>query len=124
MLRRLFSILLLVTFSALGSGWLSHVHAQTHAMEDAAAARSHVAHAGHHHHHHEPTRDQKRDRTPSHDETNCDLHAMLRAPVASLTTAPVLVLAGGIVGRMSLGSESLVAQRTQAWIDCRGPPSF
>jgi hypothetical protein len=124
-LRRLPSILLLIAFSVLGSGWLSHVHAQTHAMEDAAAAHSHAGHAGYHHHH-EPSSDDRPspDERPTHDETNCDLHAMLRAPVASLNATPALVVAGEITGRVSLGAESLVAQRTLARIACRGPPSF
>lgn len=121
MLRRIPAILLLIAFSALGSGWLSHVHAQTHAMEDASATHAHLAHAGHHkHHHHEPAQDPR----PSHDETNCDLHAMLRAPVASLNATPVLILTGGIVEWLSPAAESLVTQRTLARIDCRGPPSF
>src|SRR4029453_15083060 len=81
LVRRTGAILLLFAFLGLGSGALSWLHNLAHEQEDTVAAADLPAGSG----------------QPSplpHDETNCNLHAMLRAPIASTGCVPLLVLIG------------------------------
>jgi len=60
---------------------------------------------------------------PNHDESNCDFHAMLRAPMTADAWAPLLVLAGVFVAFLTLLSEPLAGQGARVRLDCRGPPA-
>lgn len=100
-------ILLLITFGATGSGALARLHDLAHARQD--------HHHGHSHDHDAPAQ-------PAHDETNCDLHAMLRAPVMAGTTVPLLMLLGLFAAFLTQLAPRLHSQRVPTRIDCRGPP--
>jgi hypothetical protein len=110
--RCLAGILLLLTFASTGSGALARLHDLAHARQD---------HHGHGHddgdHEHVPAPAQ-----PVHDETNCELHAMLRAPLMAGTTVPVLILLGLFAAFLTQLAPRLHSQRVPARIDCRGPP--
>lgn len=149
--RRTAAILLCLFFAALGSGALEALHNLEHAREDAriaaAAARKrrtavdhhHEAHAhqdahgraahhdhfGHHPHHapseHLPSEEPP---TPIHDETNCELHALLNLPLLPPALVVVLILLGLLVAFLTLLPHALVSGRVPMRIDCRGPPAF
>jgi hypothetical protein len=97
-------ILLLITFGATGSGALARLHDFAHSHQD--------HHQGHSHGHD----------APAHDETNCDLHAMLRAPVMAGTTVPLLILLGLFAAFLTQLAPRLDGQRVPTRLDCRGPP--
>jgi hypothetical protein len=102
-------ILLLITFGASGSGALARLHDLAHAHQD--------HHQGHSHgEEHAPAQ-------PVHDETNCDLHAMLRAPVMAGTMVPLLILLGLFAAFLRQLAPRLDSQRVPTRIDCRGPPA-
>lgn len=105
--RRCLAILVLAAFCLLGSGALGWVHDLAHAHEDAALAGDQPG---------EPAA------PPHHDQTNCVLHALLRAPIAAAAAVPLLVLAGIFVAFLSLVSPQPAARRLPVRIDCRGPP--
>lgn len=109
-MRRVASILLLLCFAALGTGALEWLHNQEHEREDAiqlAAARA----AG--------LPDLPK---PTHDDSNCAVHAQLHLLVMAAGWVPVLVSLGVLVAFLSLLDAPLVSQRTPLRIACRGPP--
>ena len=108
-MRRISAILLVVAFIGIGSGALSWVHELAHAAEDSRMAAALPTDAG------------DRGKVP-HSENNCNLHAILRAPLASTHWVPLLVLIGLFVAFVSQLSPSLVSHRLLDRIDCRGPP--
>ena len=108
-------ILALLAVLALGSGAFAHLHRQQHEAEDARPHR----HDDHHHHHH----DGDDETPPAHDETNCHLHAMLRAPLMSGAWTPVLVGLGVFVAFLSMLPRGIEGRLALARIDCRGPPA-
>lgn len=106
-MRYFAGILLLLTFASTGSGALARLHDLAHAQQD--------------HQHHGHSHDEQAP-APAHDETNCELHAMLRAPLVSGTAVPVLILLGLFAAFLTLLAPRLHSQRVPARIDCRGPP--
>jgi hypothetical protein len=125
-LHRLAPILLAISFTLLGSGTLEHVHNLDHAARDAAAANEgpegpgHACDAAHGHAHdadgnHHPG-------VPGHDESNCDIHAQLQAPLLAARWVPLLVCLGLFVAFLTLLSPRLTPQRVPLRTDCRGPP--
>ncbi len=110
LVRRLPSLILLPVFLALGSGAVAYLHERAHQAEDAAQAQANKD-AG--------LPDQE---PPHHDESNCDFHAQLHIPLASVAWVPLLILLGLFVAFLTLISHPLVAKRLPARIDCRGPP--
>jgi hypothetical protein len=101
-LRRLSAIVLIGLFLALGSGGVEYLHNLDHAHEDA------------------------RSRTPhqQHDESNCVLHAQLRAPLLSAAWVPLLVCLGLFVAFLTLLVEQPVIHRPLNRLACRGPPAL
>ena len=109
MLRHFQSILLLVSFLALGTGGLGRLHQHAHELQDLARAEAHHSH--------------ERDSTPvHHDESNCDWHVLLRAPLASLGWVPLLISLGLLVAFLTQLRTVLLPQGAQRRVDCRGPP--
>lgn len=104
-MRHIAGILLLIAFGATGTGALARLHDLAHAHQD--------LHHGHSHGEHD---------APAHDETNCDLHAMLRAPVMAGTTVPILIGLGLFIAFLTQLASAPHAQRVPVRIDCRGPP--
>jgi hypothetical protein len=113
--RRVFPLLLVACFLGLGSGLLRFAHENHHAHEDAladAAAQCVPAdHGGDDHQH--PRR---------HDESTCDLHALLNAPLTVAPVVTLLVHLGLFVAFLTLLTTPLARLRLPARIDCRGPP--
>lgn len=104
-LHRLFSILLLLGFLALGTGLLENLHLQTH-LQDHAATKLTPEDPGHS----DPI------------ESNCQLCLQLHLPTLSTAWVPLLVCLGLIVAFLTLLAPRLTPQRIAAHIDCRGPP--
>ena len=109
-MRRIGAIVLALCFVALGTGALRFAHDKAHAYADARAARSGSG--------------SDSDPLPHHDETNCDLHALLNAPLMPAGAVPLLVLLGLFVAFLTLLAPQPVSVRVARRIDCRGPPSF
>ena len=104
---------MIICFLALGTGAARYAHALEHARQDAAAADAHEAGEDHHH---SPT-------TPRHDETTCEFHARLSAPMISGGMIALLVCMGVFVAFVSLISQPLQSQRLVVPFDSRGPPA-
>jgi len=104
--QRLARIILVVAFAAMGSGSLQRLHALAHEWEDAAIAGTH--------HDEGPL--------PTHDESNCLMHAMLAAPIISAGWVPLLVLIGVFVAFLTQLPTRVISQLAPVRIDCRGPP--
>jgi hypothetical protein len=105
--RRFASILLLASFLVLGSGLLERVHNLVHEHQD-AAVHSHEGSAP------APT---------SHDETDCFLHSLLRAPVMSAGWVPLLVCLGLFVAFLTQLADWPTLPKLLSRLDCRGPPA-
>ena len=80
-MRRLTSILLLITVLGLGTGGLAYVHDLQHAAEDAREDRDAGAAGLPVEHHH-------------HDESNCHVHAQLHLPLIAAGWATMVVSLG------------------------------
>jgi hypothetical protein len=116
--RRPASIVLLLIFTAIGSGALAYLHQAAHALADQLAREHAAPHAGCRHHHHEED-----DPAPAHhDESNCPLHAMLRAPLFHGASAPLPALTGTFVERADLPAAAARALGVVLHVTCRGPP--
>ena len=108
------ALLASLCFLGLGSGVLRFAHDAEHARADArvaAAARAAglpVDPAGRH----------------THDESNCDVHALLNAPLVAPQAVPLLVQFGLFVAFLTLLSTPVERLRLPARIHCRGPPAF
>jgi hypothetical protein len=105
--RRFTSIFLLGSFLFLGSGLLERVHNLVHEHQDAAAAH----------------RQHGSETPPPHDETDCFLHGLLRAPVMSVGWVPVLVFLGLFVAFVSELADRPTLAKLPSRLDCRGPPA-
>jgi hypothetical protein len=114
-LKRLASIVLLICFAGLGSGWFRHAHDVAHAAADAAAFQARAGHGN--------SSAPAPSDAPRHDESNCSLHALLNAPLLHAAVLPLLVLAGLFVAFLSLLAPPPVSRRHIDRLDCRGPPS-
>ena len=112
-MRRLGAVVLAVCFLGLGSGALRFVHDAEHAREDARVAADAreaglpVDPAGPRH----------------HDESNCDLHALLSAALAVTHVVPLLVQLGLFVAFLTLLAARVDGLRLVQRIHCRGPPA-
>ena len=104
-MRHFAPILLLIAFAAMGSGALARLHEMAHAASDC---------------HHDASHDEQT--PPAHDETTCELHAMLRAPLTASTPLVAVILLGLFAAFLTLLAPKLNAQRVPVRIDCRGPP--
>ena len=104
-MRRLASIFLLASVALLGSGAMGFLHDLSHAIQDRQAA---AAHPG--------------DPAPVHNEANCLVHAILRAPGLAAGAVPLLVYFGLLVAFLTLLAPRPVSVRVPLRIDCRGPP--
>ena len=99
-MRRVAASLLLITFLAMGTGLLAHLHELDHQRQDAHQAPQ-----------------------PAHDESNCLIHALLHVPMLATPTLALLVCLGLFVAFLTLLDTPLVSQRDISRIDCRGPPA-
>src|SRR5215210_6031086 len=104
-----------MSFTLLGSGALEHVHNRDHAARDAAGVTH--AHPGQHAGRPDPAP------ASGHDESNCDVHAQLKAPLLAGGWVPVLVCLGLFLAFLTLLSPRLTPQRVPLRTDCRGPPA-
>ena len=114
-MKRLASIVLVVCFAGLGSGWFRHAHDAAHATADAAAFNTGPRHGA-------SAPSPAPADVPRHDESNCSLHALLNAPLVHAAAVPLLVLAGVFVAFLSLLAPPPVSRRHFDRLDCRGPP--
>lgn len=115
MTRRVAPILMIVVLAALGSGALQALHEHAHVLTDASAPGHDHDHEGDTHHDHPAP--------PHHDETNCELHALLRAPILSAGPVAVLICLGLFVAFLTTIEPPLASRRAPLRCDCRGPPS-
>jgi hypothetical protein len=100
--RRLTGVILIGLFLAMFSGGMEYAHNRQHAREDALAGTPHQ----------------------QHDESNCVLHAQLRAPILSGGWVPLLVCLGLFVTFLTLLADQPAAHRPLTRLDCRGPPAL
>jgi uncharacterized membrane protein YphA (DoxX/SURF4 family) len=112
-LRRLASIALLTCFLALGTGSAQYLHFLDHQGDDLAAHLKPASNGEHR---------SDRHHQPRHDESRCAIHAILRAPVASVGWVPLLVSLGLLIGFLTLLPSTPFVPQTIVRIDCRGPP--
>jgi hypothetical protein len=109
--KRLASILLLLTFLGLGSGALDYLHELQHAREDAIAdARAQA--------------DGRPVVPHHHDESNCETCAQLHIQFVFVRWTPTLICLGLFVAFLTLLDTPLISRLAPARIDCRGPPAF
>jgi hypothetical protein len=111
-MHRVGAAILLLCFLGLGSGALRFAHDAAHRQHDARL--EHAARAA-------GIPIEPKDHHP-HDESNCDLHALLNAPLALTNETPLLVQLGLFVAFLTLLSTPVARLRLPARIDCRGPP--
>ena len=111
-MRRFAAILLLLVFGLLGTGVVEYLHHQQHELEDELAA---------------PEFSQSHpDQTPrhqEHDDSNCEFHRVMHAPILSAGFVPLLICMGLFVAFLSQIAPELVSQRTTFTCTCRGPPT-
>lgn len=103
-MRRATGIFVLLAFAALASGGARYVH-ELHAHHHDAA-----------HHESEPT--------PSHDESHCLIHALLKLPMLGGGFVPLLAFVGLFVAFLSLMPTPVRSRRPILRLDCRGPPAM
>jgi hypothetical protein len=94
------AIVLAMCFLGLGSGLLRFTHELEHAHD----------HDRDHDHH-------------PHDASNCEVHALLNAPLAVTPVVTLLVHLGVFVAFLTLLATPVARLRLPGRIDCRGPPS-
>ena len=114
MIRRVAPILLIVVLAALGTGMLQALHEHAHALADAGASAE--CHGHDHGSDHEPA-------PVRHDESNCELHALLRAPILSAGPVAILICLGLFVAFLTSVEPPLASRRVPLRCDCRGPPT-
>ena len=116
-MRRVLPLVLAACILGLGSGVLRFAHEADHAHADACAEEAAGITGAHHGTHDHPLPGHHH-----HDESNCDLHALLNLPLA-VTPAVVLLLQFGLfVAFLTLFATPLEQLRLPTRIDCRGPP--
>ena len=113
-MKRISAAILVVCLLAIGTGLAECLHNLDHAIEDAAAITSRSS----------STDGSKPVLRPiHHDESNCRVHALLRAPALSSGYVPLLVCLGLFVAFLTQLTPPLLPQRAVFRIDCRGPPA-
>lgn len=110
MLRRFASILLLIAFAFVGSGALRYSHDLAHLKEDIASGATRSANG-------------QKAPLPLHTEWNCQLHAMLAAPLITTSAIPLLILLGLLVAFLTELAPKPVSVRPIFRFDSRGPPA-
>ncbi len=103
--------LLIITFLALGTGGLEHLHNLQHAAEDAREDAIAAA-SGH------PQQDHH------HDETNCSMHAQLHIALFLILSIPPLLGIGQLLAILKLRLQHSIPLILLHRIDCRGPPAL
>lgn len=114
-MKRFASIFLLVTFVALGSGLLAHLHAAQHAWSDAIDAHHHAEDHSH------PSPHDPTD-TPDHNESNCLVHALLSVPLTLADPGTTWSADIGPSGTVESAQTPCIGLRAPVRTDCRGPP--
>ncbi len=109
-MRRSASVILLLTFLALGSGLTQRLHEWQHAQQDAAAARSSFPGKPPQHH-------------PIHDDLNCHIHAQLHMPIQVVAWLPPTIQIETIAIATVSPDQAAVPQNGPERTDCRGPPA-
>ena len=109
-MRRISSIVLLLTFLCFGTGLFEYLHNLHHQYEDRIAAINAHKHG------------QKTPAAPIHDESNCFVHGQLHIAQIPVAWIPLLVLLGLFVAFLTQIAVPLISQRQLFRIDCRGPP--
>ena len=109
--RRAVAIFLAVVVLVLGTGAVQYAHNHAH-LDDGHANAAAPAERPHHPHDEDGS-----------DETNCFLHALMRAPALSNGHVPLLVCLGLFVAFLTALASQPAAQRFLTRLDCRGPPS-
>jgi hypothetical protein len=109
-MQRVAAILMLLCYTALGSGLVEHWHNAEHAAEDAILMQA-ASEAG-----------TPLDHAPIHDESNCEVHSQLHLATLAVAWVPLLICIGLFVAILTLLTPRLVAQRVVFAIPCRGPP--
>ena len=138
-MRRLPSILLLLSVTALGTGGLKYVHELEHRAADAARAEDGHRHGlVHDHAHgrgdagaHGDERDEHGDPVPEepghhpgHDPANCFVHAQLNLPLHDAGYVPALLCVGASVPSVPVHPAPAVrSRRPTLLLDSRGPPA-
>jgi hypothetical protein len=110
-MRKVAAIVLLLCFTALGTGLVDHLHNLDHAREDARLAAAAEA-AG-----------LPAPKPVQHDDSNCDIHAQLHLPLLAVAWVPLLICLGLLVAFLTEIATQLVSQRLPLCLDCRGPPA-
>lgn len=90
----------LIGLLAVGSGAAGFVHNLHHAEDETSSAPA----------------------ESKHDESNCVIHAQLRAPMLSVGYVPILVSLGLFVAFLTSLAQSPAVQTVHIRLDCRGPP--
>ena len=103
-MRRATSILVLLGLLALNSGAVEYLHNRDH---DHAAAPAGAPEDDRHH----------------HDESTCQIHAVLGSPLIASGWTPLLVCLGLFVAFLTSLPQTLAPRRHVERIDCRGPPA-
>jgi hypothetical protein len=109
-LPRRLSILLALWFAVLGTGGLEYLHNLDHIREDARVTAAANAEG-------RPT-----PAAPIHDDSNCDVHAQLHAPLLAGHCVPPLLVLTHFVPFEPPVNILPVCRGTPERIDCRGPP--
>jgi hypothetical protein len=113
-MRRVAPIVMVVVLVAWGSGALQALHEHAHALEDRAAALQD--------HDRDPDHPGEPGKAPFHDESNCEVHAMLRAPIVSAGPVLVIICLGLFVAFLTMIEPPIGSRRVPLRCDCRGPP--
>lgn len=137
-LRRVPSILLLLSVAAFGSGGLRYAHEREHLAAHAHAQAAHAdghdsgeGHAAHGaadaDHEHGPAQypgGRHHDDAPNPDPADCFIHSQLNLPLHDAGHVPVLACVGRFVPFPDLPTHQPVRSRRPALpLDSRGPPA-
>lgn len=108
---RLAAVVLLLFFTALGTGLVEHLHNLEHVREDTQLVAAATA-AG-----------LPAPQPVQHDESNCDVHAQLHLPLMPVAWVPLLICLGLLVAFLTMIAPRPLAHRLPFSLDCRGPPA-
>ena len=109
-IRSISSILLLLTFLSVGTGFMEYLHDLQHEYEDHLEELAALKQG------------KKAPVAPIHDESNCFVHAQLHIARLPVAWVPLLILLGIFVEFLTQIAVPLISQRQLFRIDCRGPP--
>lgn len=106
-MRRLASIILVLTFLAMGSGITQYAHEWQHAQQDAATGGVPCKPLQQH---------------PIHNDLNCEIHAQLHMPITVVAWLPPAIEIGILAIAAFAPDRAVISQNDPDRIDCRGPP--